>query len=117
MFGPGFLDKTNQNWKYKLKWLHWLGLGLAAVAVSQKADRLLSGVLILACFAVIVGGFALPILTIRCPACRTRLYWKGMREQRPFEFDSWLLSLTHCPVCGSDGSPADINRRRNIPSR
>lgn len=104
----GFLEKTNQAWKYKLvdRWLLWLGLAMIGLGLILK-DASLSGASILTGLVVAGGGHLFAVLGIRCPKCRTRLYLKGMREQKPGAFDSWLMSLPQCPACGSDGNLHD----------
>jgi hypothetical protein len=105
--GSSFLDKTDQTWKRDLEWLFWVGFCLIGWGVSQSAHRTLSGILAVAGFVIVVGAFACPILSIRCPDCRSRVYWRAMREQRLSDFEPWLDAMTHCPVCGSDGRTRD----------
>lgn len=58
----------------------------AVIAISIAAIGLVSG-----------------LYAIRCPTCGTRLLWYAMRKKEATESLSWLITLSNCPVCGSDG--------------
>jgi len=56
--------------------------------------------------AIGLGPLVWAAATIRCPSCRTPLLWKAMREQGVLNWWPWLIGLSRCPVCGSDGTLA-----------
>jgi hypothetical protein len=106
VFGQSFLERTRQSWKYVLteSWLTYSGLALMTLGAFEGENSRVAGTLILTGLMLSVGGHVWAAVSIKCPACRTRLYWKGMREVGWSEFDSWLLTLSCCPTCGDDGS-------------
>jgi hypothetical protein len=106
-----FLERSNQLWKHRLvnPWLT-----LAALVTMAVGATLGSGAWIF--LGAIAAGlaWAWAVMTIRCPACRGRIYWIGLRERGPMEFENWLLTLAECPACGADG---ETSPRQNVGQR
>lgn len=93
-----FLEKTGQGWKVYLLAVT-SALLLAVMFFTPFVGRTRS-VVGLCAIGIYVPLFAWVMATVRCPQCRSRLYWKVIR-QRPFP-DPLIHFLKVCPVCGSD---------------
>lgn len=96
-----FLQKTGQGWKVYL--LDGAAVALLAALVflpfppghSRTWASLAAACLYLPLFAWVAT-------TVRCPQCKSQLFWKSLRE-RPFPDPAlWLHRLEDCPVCGTD---------------
>jgi hypothetical protein len=102
-------------WKYRLvnPWLTW-----GAVLAFGVGSWLKSGAWILIGTLVTGFAFAWAGIAIRCPACKARIYWIGLQEQRLMGFGRWLVTLSECPACGAegDGTPSSQRLRDAAPN-
>lgn len=108
-----FLSKTRQDWK--LPWAnYWIPLAGLTLLYSLLTGKIggtdeTVGWLMMGAVALANAGWIWGALTIRCPECGVRLFWKAMRQGTPMTWLGWLRSLRKCPVCGSDGARAFEN--------
>ena len=110
-----FLARTRQMWKLRVVALSCVAaaaLFLATTALARVESRWIVNTLPVV--AALLGSFVVwGVLTVRCPACGTRLLWKAAREQSPDSWWPWLSSLHTCPVCGAVGDEPRNGARRS----
>lgn len=96
------LYRTGQKWKFWLMPLCvWVGIAMMLIA-SWLKDRLETSWLLGAIFfaaLMILGGFVLPAIIIKCPNCGARWFWLAVTKQQSKNWFRWLFQ-TGCPVCG-----------------
>lgn len=97
------IDRSGQRWKIRLVQSAALAGGimlLLAFANGVKGPIWLGAFAIgtlLTCGSVIWGS-----LSVRCPNCLEKLYWRAIRERGPTASYTWLLNVRVCPACGYD---------------
>ena len=69
--------------------------------IGATPERNTSFVVIAISIATI--GLLSGLFAIRCPTCGTKLLWFAMSNKKVADSLGWLISLSNCPVCGSDG--------------
>jgi hypothetical protein len=99
------LGASKQLWKlYFSLCFVILGGFVLAFAVSSM-ERLTDGFL----FVLVFGGlFVVSIsvlaggLSIKCPKCGAKLFWRALKEAPASQWLQWLLTLSRCPACEHD---------------
>lgn len=49
--------------------------------------------------SVAVGAFAAMCVTIKCPQCHTRLFWRAVSKMPVQRWANELWTATECPIC------------------
>lgn len=110
---PGcFLERSNQLWKLRAhEYIFFLagGVWLLTLTGTLGTTASLSGLRTLAGAIALASG-VWAAASIRCPSCRTRLYWMALLGQPGDVYRHWLTTLEICPVCGSNGSTSVESR-------
>lgn len=103
MSDNSLLKSSGQAWKpYTSFALSLLGLILLLLPISSPdryGDRA-SILLIVGGLGLAVGSFVWASLSIRCPACKAKLFWIAVSGHSPTDWLTWLLRRVDCPVCG-----------------
>lgn len=102
-----FWRLTRQVWSVRIAWGLSTLFGIGAILWSMVSVNLL---LFFGCLAAFVMVAIWAIVTIRCPACRTKLLWRAVRHEGVSSWGESLAVLDRCPVCGFSGSP-DLSKR------
>jgi hypothetical protein len=79
-----------------------IGAGLVALAVTPVGGRspvTVFTLLLLVGLALALGGFAWNCLLIRCPNCRSRVFWDAVRDGSAANWFSGNIGSS-CPRCG-----------------
>jgi phage FluMu protein Com len=101
-------------WKFYLFFTIFPFIGLALVFLALNGvipgDANLFSFLVILGLTLAASGFALGVLTIKCPKCKARLLWKAVKEQSHQNWFLWFMSFEKCPNCKSSaGSLNDTN--------
>jgi endogenous inhibitor of DNA gyrase (YacG/DUF329 family) len=98
-----FLIKTNMHLRLIIT-LGMMAIGvLMCIIGSINSYSTKTGLILLCGMLISCIGFVLSILVVRCPRCKTKLYWKAIKEHEISNWLTWLLTLDKCPICGFDG--------------
>jgi hypothetical protein len=103
MFDHSYLKATGQTWKLALLFAFpAIGLGMIALALSGIIGEAweVAGKMFLLGMCLSVVGLTVPILTIKCPSCKTLLLWRAFRDQEASGWLSYLLMQETCFICG-----------------
>ena len=93
-------------------WWHRAGMALVFIGGGLMAWALFQlDVLEEASFAlwitsgtlVVLSGFALLSLMVRCPECSTKLFWYAVTQVPRANGVAWYNGLEECPKCGYKG--------------
>lgn len=99
MVRRSLLGSSRQLWKLYLSLILIIlgGLQLLIAIVNMERHGLLFvfGALLLVAIGLLGGG-----LFIRCPKCGAKLLWKALTDAPASRWLHWLLTFSHCPVCG-----------------
>lgn len=75
----------------------WALFQLDSLDATTFAIWMISGTLIT------LIGFVLLTWLVRCPRCRTRLFWYALTKVPKAGGVAWYLGLQECPVCDLRG--------------
>jgi len=103
MFDSSVIKQTGQWWKLIVSFFGVL-LGGGVIFLADHCRKQwgaeLWGITMLGGSAFSLGCFCFACLSIRCPTCRSRWFWDGVRGQGVRNWLAWLLSQRTCPRCG-----------------
>ena len=103
MFDSSVIRQTKQGWKL-IASFGGLCLGAGSLFVAEhfvkRSNAKVWALMMLASIAVSLGSFCFACFTIRCPACKSRWFWDGVRGQSARSWLFWLMSQRTCPKCG-----------------
>jgi hypothetical protein len=109
------LEGSRQLWRHRAGFtllfagsavMGWALFQLDALDDAAFSIRMVSGLL------VSLAGFVVLAALVRCPRCRTRLFWYALTKVPKAGGVAWYMELRECPVCefrgaSSDGAPAE----------
>lgn len=93
---------TDQAWKMWI--LHVSGfiaipLIIATELFSSSLVARDHALLLLLGITLAIGGFAFPCLSIKCPDCGDRWFWRAVSQKKSGNSVKWF-EQSACPVCG-----------------
>ena len=103
MANASFLAATRQRWKLNAPLFALSIAGLVIWLQNSISTRLgpdLTMTLVLTATLVAVASFVVLCTSIRCPRCRSKLFWRAARREPSSSWLPWLLNLKACPDCG-----------------
>ena len=105
------LRKSGQLWKLTASLvLSVMGFVMMVIGIRVGIESRSKSAFVLVLVGIgisLIFGIVVPGLTIRCPGCKCRWYWRAMKSQ---EAGAWLLavlSAEHCPSCDYTGRAED----------
>jgi hypothetical protein len=99
-----FVRNTRQAWKVLLGWMT-IAVGLTTIYgclngwFGMQSDEWFV-LLVLAANLANVAAFVWMIRTIRCPVCRSLLFWYALSSKEHSKSLDWFSSFEECPSCG-----------------
>ena len=102
MFDTSYLKSSGQFWKIYLFFvLQLVAFALVMTAVSvghgQSAEQM--ALLLFTGLTLGFGSFVWTCFAVKCPKCKTRLFWKAVSGQSSQNWLIRLFALNNCPVC------------------
>lgn len=98
------LSCTKQTWKLLVFYAGALFTASATVWTELNAGVYAEqdhAILQLCVGAIGVAFFVFPCVSIRCPRCNAKWFWLTLAKFRVGKRNTWLLSRTACPQCGT----------------
>lgn len=108
MFNRALLTVSGQLWKV------WLFVALEVLSGfwllrSVTADEIDHPQILIAT-AFVLGSFAWFTWSVKCPNCRLKIIWSGVRRNNVSNWLSDIIEMERCPRCGWNGSPVQKAR-------
>jgi hypothetical protein len=102
LFASSVIRKTGQWWKVTVAfWAVIFGIGFVAHDVSQIGvsvpDR--PPVFAMLGSSLVLTGFVIAWMAVRCQNCGARWIWLAMTEQVAGNWMTWLFAQSQCPRC------------------
>jgi hypothetical protein len=101
LFASSVIRRTGQWWKVAAAfWAIILGSGLVwyhAAQIGMNAPERLPVIAMLGCTLILIG-FLIAWMAVRCQSCGARWIWIGMTDQDAGNWVNWLAQ-SKCPQC------------------